>query len=108
MINKQLIVNQTVSSALLTPGFLTWSSIIEEVVRGKGCGAGLERARETLQRDGVQLAAQSFCLWLPVNASIFLFAPVHARIACISSFHVLWGGYSSWVAHGRIEAADGS
>ena len=102
---SKLVINQTVSSCLLTPGFLMWSSTIEEVVRGKGVLAGVERARKTLQQDGLMLVAGSWCSWLPINALIFKFAPVHARIAWISSYSVLWLGYSSWVAHGRIERA---
>ena len=72
---------------------------------GHACPAGLQRARSTLENDGLQLAVQSFCLWLPANATIFRYAAVHHRILWISSVAVFWQGFISWVAHGRIERA---
>ena len=103
---SKIFVNQFVSSFfILTPGFVAWSCTIEEVVRGNGFFAGLQRTRKTFESDLLQLSARSFCIWLPVNAAIFRFASVHHRIFWISSVAVFWQGYTSWVAHGRIERA---
>ena len=53
----------------------------------------------------MMLVAGSWCSWLPINALIFKFAPVHARIAWISSYSVLWLGYSKLILKSDNEPA---
>lgn len=67
----KVVVNQLVSSPILSPGFLAWTSTIDSVVAGRGVATGLEQARTKVERDAVPLLTKSFCLWLPANTLMF-------------------------------------
>ena len=96
---SKVLLNQLVSSSTLTPGFLATTSCVETVMDGRGLLAGLEATRDTLQREVVTLATQSFFFWTPVNAIMFAKVPQNLRIGYMSVVSVCWSGYCSWVAH---------
>ena len=96
---SKTLVNQSVSSLLIPTGFLSWTSMLEELANGNGVSAGVTRASESLGRNGTELISKSFCVWLPANMTMFLIVPVPFRAAWISTVAVFWGAYCSFVAH---------
>ena len=102
---RKILLNQVVSSTTITPGFLAYTACVEGALEGHSGAAMLDATRQLLERDGVATAARSFCLWTPVNGFMFAFVPQQLRIGYMSMVAVCWGGYLSWVAHGRTEGA---
>mmetsp|Transcript_5644 Transcript_5644/g.12371 ORF Transcript_5644/g.12371 Transcript_5644/m.12371 type:complete len:192 (+) Transcript_5644:63-638(+) len=100
-LTRKVIVNQLLSSSLIPTGFLTWTSMGEAVLDGRGVNAACLDAVESLRKNGAASVIQSFMVWGPANTISFLFIPLQLRIAFMSSLGVAWGGYLSYLAHGN-------
>ncbi|KAL1519833.1 hypothetical protein AB1Y20_023338 [Prymnesium parvum] len=95
----KLAVNQVVLSGTITPGYLVWSGIVEAVLR---CGpVDWTHLYSQLHEELPSLLPASIGFWLPFNTFNFMVMPAHLRVAFISSVAVAWGGYLSYVSHGR-------
>lgn len=116
---RKLAINQVALSGTITPGYLVWSGIIEAPLHGNP--VDWPKLGTRLRTELPTLLPTSFCFWLPFNTINFMLVPVHLRVAFISSVSVAWGGYLSYVSHGRcgrarqsapcdqsVHAADGS
>lgn len=80
----KLLLNQAVSSSLISPSFLCWSSCVEAALAGRLSAASgrAKVASDTYQRlraDVRRIVCTSFMLWLPVT-------PSHCRAALSCKF----------------------
>ena len=96
---RKLAVNQLVLSGSLTPLMLVWSATVEAPLRGisvdwAGLGARLTTELPTLLPTSV-------AYWLPIHVVNLFVLPPHLRVVWTSAGSVAWGGYLSYVAHGR-------
>ena len=96
---SKLAINQVALSGTITPAFLVWSGTTESLLRGDAIDwTGLS---QRLMTELPTLLPTSFCFWLPFNTFNFMVTPVHLRVAFVSGVSVAWGGYLSYVSHGR-------
>ena len=95
----KIIVNQILSSAVLSPGFLAWSNSLEALWSGRSATEARDVTLATLRREAPLLVATSFCFWLPTNSIMFMAVPQAYRVVFMSTVSVGWGGYCSYVAH---------
>lgn len=95
----KLVVNQIVLTGSITPAYMLWSGIVEAPLRGSEVDLAALSAR--LSSELPTLLPTSFCFWLPFHVVNFALIPAHLRVAFISSVSVAWGGYLSYVSHGR-------
>ena len=108
----KLALNQVALSCTLTPSFLIWSGTVEAPLHG--VAVDWAQLGDRLRSELPTLLPTSFCFWLPFNSINFMVVPPHLRVAFISSVSVAWGGYLSFVSHGRrvggehTEQIDGS
>mmetsp|Transcript_37306 Transcript_37306/g.120503 ORF Transcript_37306/g.120503 Transcript_37306/m.120503 type:complete len:194 (-) Transcript_37306:62-643(-) len=108
-LTPKLLLNQAVSSSLISPSFLCWSSCVEAALAGRLTAASgrAKVASDTYQRlrvDVRRIVCTSFMLWLPANAINFVFVPPHLRVAFMSVVACGWGGFLSYVAHREMES----
>ena len=95
----KIIVNQILSSAVLSPGFLAWSNSLEALSSGRPASEARDVTLATLRREAPSLVATSFIFWLPTNSLMFMAVPQAYRVVFMSTVSVGWGGYCSYVAH---------
>ena len=100
----KLLMNQMVSSPLLSPAFVVWSSSVEALLDGRMSDARgrkevMLQTFHRLRLDFARIVGTAFCVWLPANAVNFALVPPHLRIAFMSSVACGWGGFLSWMAH---------
>ena len=84
----KLLLNQAVSSSLISPSFLCWSSCVEAALAGRLSAASgrAKVASDTYQRlraDVRRIVCSSFMLWLPVTPS-HCRAALSREIFCLS------------------------
>ena len=104
----KILVNQLLSSAVLSPGFLAWSNSLEVLWSGRPVSEARDVTLATLRREAPSLVATSFCFWLPTNSLMFFAVPQAYRVVFMSTVSVGWGGYCSFVAHrGHIGDSQG-
>merc|ERR1711904_580941 len=96
---KKILLNQIVSSCLLSPGFLAWKHCVSTMLQGHGPERAWAETVQALRRDGPQVVGTSFCVWLPVNTYAFAYVPMEMRVAYVSCFSVIWNGFLSFMAH---------
>ena len=96
---RKLAVNQVVLSCTLTPAYMVWSGVVEAPL--KGAIVDWTALATRLRTEFPTLIPTSFCFWLPFHTISFTFVPAHLRVAFITSVSVAWGGYLSFVSHGR-------
>ena len=90
---------QVVLTGTLTPAYLLWSGLAEAPLHG--APVPWAKLSERLTSELPTLLPTSFFFWLPFHVLNFTLVPAHGRVAFISSVSVAWGGYLSYVSHGR-------
>jgi hypothetical protein len=101
---RKVVLNQMVSSPIISPLYVVWSTCVEAVLNGhfsdpesrSEVGSALF-AR--LRHDVPTIVGTSFCVWIPANTINFVFIPPHLRIAFMSAFACAWGGFLSYMTH---------